>query len=199
MAAARAGSISSLGSPTDKPADGVAVELQGGGQGCLFRPEVGRHPALDDPEQALTGPLVGGSGPGGPGQGPFGRQADLFLRRRETGADVERHLDVGAQALLEGDRQLGGQAVQGAVVGRTERDPVVVDPGAEREHLESPGVGQQVPVPAGEAMQSANRLDHLDARTQHQVVGVGQDDLRPEGVQVAGIEEADRAARARRA
>ncbi len=143
-----------------QPADAVAVEVEGGGRPGVLGPEVGVDPALDDAEQALLAIPVDGARPGGPGQGPGRGPADLLVGRGQAGADVEDHLDVGAQPGLDGHRRLGGQAVRGAVVDRPEGDAVVVDPGVEREHLEPAGVGEQMPVPTGEPVQAAEGLDH---------------------------------------
>ena len=81
-------------------------------------------------------------------------------------------------------RALRGEPLQRSVVGGAEGHPVVVDLGAQREHLKAAGVGEEVAGPAGEAVQAAERLDHLDPGPQHQVVGVGQDDLRSELVEI---------------
>ena len=59
------------------------------------------------------------------------RGAHDLGRRRQRRAHVEHHLDVGAEGLLGGDGVLGGEPVERAVVGRPERDAVVVDVGGE--------------------------------------------------------------------
>ena len=83
--------------------------------------------ALDDAEQGLVGASVGTAGALGPGRGPVDGEPDDLLRARQRRADVEHHLDVGAEQLLCGDRRLGREAVDRAVVRAVERHAVVVD------------------------------------------------------------------------
>jgi hypothetical protein len=127
---------------------------------------------------------MGLAGPSRPGEGPVGGQANLGVRRREAAADVESHLDVGPEALLDVDRALGRQAVGRAVVGGAESDSVIVDPGTEGKDLVAPGVGQYQAVPAGEAVEPPEDLDGLHPRTEHEVIGVGQHDRRTQRFQV---------------
>ena len=84
---------------------------------------------------------------------------------------------------LDLDGELGREPGRGAVVDVAERDAVVVDRGervAQREDLEAAGVGQDRPVPAHEAVQAAELGDQLVAGPEVQVVGVAEQDLRPE-------------------
>ena len=48
---------------------------------------------------------------------------------------------------------------------------------AERHDLEAAGIGQDRPVPAHETMQAAKPRDALRAWTQHQVIGIAEDDI----------------------
>ena len=50
----------------------------------------------------------------------------------------------------------------------------------EREDLKAAGVGEHGAVPGHEAMHAAELLEQIDARPQHQVIGVVEDDLRAE-------------------
>ena len=109
-------------------ADAVAVELQGGQLGGLFRPEVGGHAALDDAEQALVAAPVGVASPARPGQGALGRQPDVLLGGREAAADVEGHLNVGPQAFLHPHGEFRGQALKRSVIGGAEGHAVVICP-----------------------------------------------------------------------
>ena len=81
-----------------------------------------------------------------------------------------------------------------AVEMRAERDAVVVDRAqvAQADHLVAAGVGQDRPVPGHELVQAAEALDALVAGPQVQVVGVAQDDLGADLVEVVGIERLDR-------
>ena len=113
-------------------------------------------------------------------------------------AHVERHLDVGAELFLHGDRPLGREPVAGAVVGRPEGHAVVVHVGPQGEDLVAAGVGQEMATPAGEAVETAEGGDRLGARTEHEVVGVGEHDLGAQPLEVHHRQGADHAAGADR-
>jgi hypothetical protein len=57
-------------------------------------------------------------------------------------------------------------------------------PVGQAEHLEAAAVGQDRPAPADELVQAAAPRDELVARAQEQVVGVAQNDRRPEVLEV---------------
>ena len=78
--------------------------------------------------------------------------------------------------------------VLGAVEDRAERHAVVGDLHrvGEAEDLEAAGVGEDRAVPAHEGVEPAGVLDDVGARAQEQVVGVGEDGLRPELAQPRG-------------
>ena len=120
------------------------------------------------------------------------RQADDVGRARQRWADVEDHLDVGADALLHVDRDLGSEAMRRAVVGALEGDPVVIDLGVEREHLESARVREREAVPSGEPAQATEALDEFGSGPQHEVIGVAEHDLRADTRIVDGAEVLDR-------
>ena len=69
---------------------------------------------------------------------------------------------------------------------------------AERDDLEAARVGEDRPVPAHEAVEAAEPRDPLVARTQVEVVGVGQDDRRAGVLEVVGVEGLDGGVRADR-
>jgi hypothetical protein len=100
---------------------------------------------------------------------------------------VERHRDVGAQVLLHLDRALGRQRVAGAVDVALEHHALFAQLAQprEREHLVAAAVGQERARPAAEAVQAAELLHDVVPRPQHQVVGVREQDLRAELVEVA--------------
>ncbi len=115
---------------------------------------------------------------------PRGRAAHRDLVRGGVGvggrALVEAHRDVRTEHALDVHRGFGRQPVLGAVDVRAERDAVIVDlvDRGEREHLKAAGVGEDRAIPRREAVQTARRLDHLEARAQVQVVRVAEDDPR---------------------
>jgi hypothetical protein len=106
--------------------------------------------------------------------------------------------DVGAERLLHLDGDLGRKKMRRAVDGRTELDAGLGDLSElrEAEHLEAAGVGEDRPVPAHEAMQSAELTHEAVPRPQKQVIGVGEHDLGAGGAEVVGPERLHRGVRA---
>ncbi len=107
---------------------------------------------------------------------------------RARGDVVERHGDVGAQSPLDLGGALGGEVALGAVDVAGEFDAVVVDAPErrQREHLETARVGEQRAVPRHKAVQAAQLRHDVFTRAHVQMVGVGEDNLRAHGLQVAG-------------
>jgi hypothetical protein len=148
---------------------------------------------LHDPEQRLRRgrrPGVRRLGAGGPAQGQLERALGVDPRGRVRQALVERMDDVGAERLLDLDRDLGRKKMRRAVDGRTELDAGLGDFSElrEAEHLEAAGVGEDRPVPAHEAMQSAELAHQAVPRPEKQVIGVGEHDLGAGGAEVIGPE-----------
>ena len=141
--------------------------------------------ALHDAEQRLVGRgRCAGPRPARPSAAVRSTASRTTVgRRRQRRADVEHHLDVGAEQLLDARPPTPGvRWWVRAVVGRAEGGAVVVDLGLEREDLVAARVGEREAVPVGEPAEPAERGDHLGARAQHQVVGVAEHDL---GAEVA--------------
>ena len=65
--------------------------------------------------------------------------------------------------------------------------------GGEREDLIPPAVGEHLSGPVDEPVDTAETGDHVGSRSEHEVVGVGQDDLDPERLQVGGRQMPERA------
>ena len=113
-------------------------------------------------------------------------------------AFVERDDEIGAELALDVDRAFRRQQVLAAVDVGTEGRTLFADleqrlgprdvaPAldlvgdravAEAEDLEAAGIGQHRAVPAHEAVQPAHLRHQVGARLQHQMIGVGEDDLR---------------------
>ena len=156
--------------------------------------------ALDDAEQCRVVALMGALAALGPAQRQLHRTVDdafvggrtIDVHRR---AFVEDHHDVAAQHLLDMHRLLRPEEDLAAVGGRGEGDSGLGDlaPVRQREHLEAAGVGQDRPVPAGEAVQAAVRLDDLKSRPQEQVEGIAEDDLRAKRLDLRRQHALDRA------
>ena len=115
---------------------------------------------------------------------PAGREGDgarrLLASRRPGDAFVELHDDVGPKLVgLDFDGALGGEPMARAVDVALEGDALLAQAAdlGERHHLEAAGVGEDRPVPAHEAVQSAEPRHPFGARPQHQVIGVAEDDL----------------------
>ena len=154
------GSISSRRLPHREPADAVAVEVQldGAPRRWLAR-SAASVPPWTMPNSDWSSRRC--ARPARDAHAPVRSTASSHDvgRARQRRADVEHHLDVGAEQLLRGDRRLRGQPVRRAVVHAAERHAVVVDLRLEREHLEAAGVGQREAVPAGEGAEAAEPGD----------------------------------------
>jgi hypothetical protein len=100
-------------------------------------------------------------------------------------AFVELHHDVRVQRALDLHRDFRRQEQLAAVDRRGELDALFRDLAhrAQRKHLEAAGVGQDRLVPAHEAVQAAELVQHFGARAQPQVEGVAEDDLRADFLQ----------------
>ena len=99
---------------------------------------------------------------------------------------VERHDDVRAERLLDLDRALRGEEPPAPVEVRLEAGALLGDLPAlgEAVDLEAARVGEERAVPGHEPVQAAERPDQLVSGPQHQVVGVAEEDLRPERAEV---------------
>ena len=88
----------------------------------------------------------------------------------------------------------GVELAVAAVDVRAKRHSVFADahvPG-QTENLESAAVGQDRSVPTHEPMQPARGDEGLQTRSQHEVVGIGEDDLRPGGTDLLRQQRLDR-------
>ena len=113
-------------------------------------------------------------------------------------AFVEDHRDVRADDALHLHRLLRPEEELVAVDMGVEAAPFLGDfahPG-ERKDLEAARIGEDRPVPAHEAVKPAGGREDLRAGAQHEVVGVAQDDLRPQLLEVARLQRLDRPKRA---
>src|SRR5262249_44694327 len=61
----------------------------------------------------------------------------------------------------------------------------------EAENLKASAVGQNGTVPSDEAMQASQVGDQLRPRSKHQVIGVAEDDLRPQARQIIRADRLD--------
>jgi len=64
----------------------------------------------------------------------------------------------------------------GPVDVRTECDPLLRDlsESGKRENLVAAGIGEDIASPARESVDAASRLNHIQTRSEHEMVGVGQ-------------------------
>ena len=173
-----------LGLAHREAADGIAVEADLAQAFGRTAAQVVVHAALDDAEQRRVVALVGDLRTRRPAQRQLHRPLDHALVDRlsvhgHRRAFVKDHHDVAAQHFLDMHRFLGPEEYLAAVGGRGEGHAFFGDlaPVRQREHLEAAGIGEDRLVPAGEAVQAAVGLDHLEAGPQEQVEGVAEDDL----------------------
>ena len=113
---------------------------------------------------------------------------------------VERHDDVRPQGLLDLHRALGGEEPAAPVEVRLEARALLGDLSVlgEAVDLESAGVREQRPVPGHEPVQPSERANELLPRAEHQVVGVREDDLRAQRLEIVLPHRLDRRLRAHR-
>ena len=132
-----------------EPADADPVERQRRDVSRRLGPEVLLEPALDDPEQRLVRPAVGGERSFGPAVRPLGRIGDDGARRRRRDRLVKRDRDVRAERLLDGDRVLRRESMERAVEMASERHAIVGDDAkvAERDDLVAARIGEDRPIP----------------------------------------------------
>ncbi|GBD46745.1 hypothetical protein HRbin41_01577 [bacterium HR41] len=199
----------------ERPADRYAVDVarQQVGLGALA--QVLPHASLDDAEERLPGRRVGalpGDAAVKPAVGALERAGGVVAPGVERRALVEGEGDVGPERRLYRHRPFRRQHLHGAVDVRAEARALLVDrqqealrvgatartldllgyrPVAERENLETAGVGDERPAPPGEAVQPAETLDCLGARSQHQQEGVTENERVAEALDVVEVERAD--------
>ena len=136
----------------------------------------------------------------GPAEREVERGLGLVARGRKRRAFVQHHLDIGAEQALHLDgalrRQLDGRAVDM----RLENDAPLVDAPElrQRHHLVAAGIGEDRLLPMHELVQAAELGDALGAGPQHQVIGVGEDDVGAGSCDVLGEHGLDRGAGADR-
>ena len=136
----------------------------------------------------------------GPAQRKIHRALDLAPLGRQPHAFVELHGDVGAEQNLHLDGALRRQCDHGAVEMGAERDALFLDfaQGRKRHHLKTAGIGQDRMRPAHERVQPAERRDPLGRRPQHQMIGVGEQDIGAGRAHIVMMHALDRRLRADR-
>ena len=140
-----------------------------------------------------------------PTERAFHRPLLVAARVHQRGQLVEREHDVGADLVLDAHRDLGAEAVQRAVERRLERHAVLIherqallafgdhvvglhaghvhrqrllEPGAQREHLEPARIGERGPVPVHESAETARRVQNILAGALVEMERVRQQALR---------------------
>ena len=121
-----------------------------------------------------------------------------FLRRLMVAgvrrADVKRHGDIAAQRFLNRHAGFRTDEHLASVQMAAEMNALFLDfaQTCEREYLESAGIRQNRLVPAHELVQPASLADQLLTGADMQVVGIGEDNLRTDFVQLARGHALDR-------
>ena len=113
------------------------------------------------------------------------RRRRFVFGRRPARALVERHRDVSAEPRLDVGGRLRREPIRPSVEMRLEDDAVFAQPCAatQTEDLVAAGIGEDRPRPAHERVQTAEACDQIVARTQVQVIRIGEDDLGAEIVE----------------
>ena len=170
-----------------EPADGKAVNGRVIQAGCRPTPTVCVEAALANPEQQWTNLDARVDVPFKRGyisrQPPLGQIQGLNLvrfGRLVSGADVQHHTNIGSKLTLDINSIFRAQPVGRTVNVRAEQDSIVVERPllSQTEDLKSAGVGQNGTVPSHESGDPAEFLNDLPARSQHEVIRIGKNDLR---------------------
>src|SRR5919198_175877 len=180
--------------PHAEAAERVPVEVELGDLPDRAPAKIVVGAALRDAEKELTRAAWRPSLAPGPRRRRRGREREFGERDVGRRADVEAHGDVGAETALDVSDELRRKTRRLPVVDRPERDPILVDGGdrvTEREDLKAARVREDGAAPAHEAVKAAELLDHVGARTEVEVVGVAEEDRRPELLQSLGVEAFD--------
>jgi hypothetical protein len=161
----------------------MAVEAECGDLGHGAPPQLGVGAALRNAEDELAVGAGSRELPLRPARRAEGSHLELGAIGVRRKADVEAHGNVRPQPSLDLRDELRGEARRFAVVDGAEGDALVVGTEnrvAERKDLEAAGVGQDRPVPAREPVKASQVGDDLRAGPEMQVVGVREEDRRPE-------------------
>ena len=120
------------------------------------------------------------------------RSASLLLRR-QLDAFVELHLDVGAEQALDVDARSGVSMCRDPSMCDWKRTPSSLISRILESDItwKPPRVGEDRAVPAHEGVQAAEAGDALGAGAQHQVVGVGEDDVGAGGLHLVEVQRLD--------
>ena len=145
-------------------------------------PQIGVDAPLHDAEQGLALRARGGESvlaPFGPAERQVERGLGLVARGGIWRALVEHHLDVGAEQALHTNSALRRQLDGGAVDVGLEGDAALVDAAelGQRHDLIAAGVGEDGLLPMHEFVQAAELGDALGAGPEHQMIGIGEDDI----------------------
>ena len=147
--------------------------------------------ALEDAETGMARlPPEGGERALGPAQRQAHGAGAFGFGMGKGQALVELHLDGRAEEMLNFHGALRRQLMTAAIDVRSKGDAALVDVPelGERHHLEAARVGQDRTWPADEAVEAAEPGDAFGTRTQHQVVGVAEDDVGAELLQLIEID-----------
>lgn len=114
-----------------------------------------------------------------PTQSHFHGGAQAAGVSRIFGALIESHDDVGAEANLNRHGTFRGKEMRRPVKMGTEGHALFCDFAefAEAENLESPGIGENWPLPGHETVQAAKVSNLLDTRPQVEVISVAEENL----------------------
>jgi hypothetical protein len=150
------------------------------------------HPALHDPEQGLVEAGLRFQRTLRPTMSPLHGFFDVGVVVR-VGTFVERHDDIGAEILLNGNRLFRREAMRRTVDVTLEGHAVFVDLAGlrERKNLKAARVGQHGVMPLHEPVQPAHIADEFIAGAQVEMIGVAQDQRSVDVFEMLGREGFD--------
>jgi len=175
----------------------IGVEVEEGSS--AFTAKIRKHRPLDDRKERVAGGERGNAGaemvvglPCPADRASHGFPG-VFVADGVLGALVEDHEDVAPEGELDVDGGFGGEGVGGAVKVGLKGDAAIGELAevGKAEDLEAAGVGENGVAPGHEAMESAELANQFVAGPEEEVVGVCQDDLGVEVLEIALVEGFD--------
>ena len=129
----------------------------------------------------------------GPASGEGGGVFCVFAFAGIGWAFIEEHGDVGAKSGLDFHALFGAEHHAGAIEVALELHAFFGDFSdfGKGPNLEAAGVGEHGAVPGGEGVKAAELFDDFGAGAEPEVVGVAEDDLSIDHVEVLGVESFD--------
>ncbi len=174
-------------------ADGIAVEADFRESLCAAFTQIGVDSALNDTEEQLTGSERLLAAAFGPAEGFVDGFRSVVVCCGIRDAFIETHHDIRAEDALRPERFCGTQEELFPIDMGLESDAIGLDFAefAERKDLKAAGIGQDGTIPSHKRVQTTAVLHNFVAGPQEQVVGIAENDIDLQLLQIARLERLD--------